>query len=89
MTAKSADENRSLRQELDQVRNDLQGVAEEVRVKVHLAGMEAKDAWAELQPKLDEYERRLATVSRDVGHELRDIGRDLKAQLEKLRKRIG
>lgn len=89
MTAMSAKENRSLKQELDEVRDELRGLAGDIRVKVHLAGMEAKDAWGELQPRLEDYERRIEAVSRDVTSELRDIGKDLRKQLEKLRARLG
>ncbi len=30
---------------------------DEVRVKLHLAGMDAKDEWRKLEPKLEEVER--------------------------------
>lgn len=89
MTAMSAKENRSLRQELEDVRDELRGLAGEVRVKMHLAGMEAKDAWGDLQPKLADYEQRIEAVTREVASELREIGDDLKTELEKLRARIG
>lgn len=86
--AMSAEENRTVRQEIEAIREDLQGLAGEIRVKMHLAGMEAKDAWQELQPKLADYERRVESKSREVGRELEAIGRDLKSELEKLRRRI-
>ena len=89
MAAMSEQEHRTLRQELEAVRDDLKGVADEIRVKLHLAEMDAKDAWSELQPKLENYEKRIEGVSKEVVHELRGIGEDLKSELEKLRKRIG
>lgn len=89
MTAMSVEEHSSVRQDLVGVRDDLRGLAGEVRVKIHLAGMEAKDAWSELQPKLADYERRIESVTRDVATELRKIGNDLKGELERLRARIG
>jgi hypothetical protein len=32
-------------------------IRDEVRVKIHLAGMEAKDQWNKLEPRLDAVER--------------------------------
>ena len=88
MSAMSADENRSVRQELEAVRDELRGIADEVRLKLHLAEMDAKDAWSELQPKLKDYEQRIAEASNDVAAELRAFGGELRVQLQKLRKRL-
>ncbi len=47
----------------------LQTLRDEVRVKLHLAGMEAKDRWNELEPHLADAERtaqQIGEVSRDA-----------------------
>ncbi|MCC6551473.1 MAG: hypothetical protein IT372_00440 [Polyangiaceae bacterium] len=41
----------------------LQTIRDEIRVRIHLAGMDAKDAWAKLEPRLYEAERLAAEVS--------------------------
>lgn len=50
----------------------LRRMADEVRVKIHLAGMEAKDAWNELEPKLRELEHRAEAATSDVLDDLRE-----------------
>ena len=51
---------------------DILRVADEIRVRIHLAGMEAKDAWNELEPKLRELEHRAEAATSDVIDELRE-----------------
>jgi hypothetical protein len=50
----------------------LRRMADEIRVKIHLAGMEAKDAWNELEPKLRGLEQRAETATTDVLDDLRE-----------------
>lgn len=38
---------------------ELRKLRDEIRVKVHLAGMEARERWEELEPKLEELEGQL------------------------------
>jgi hypothetical protein len=40
-------------------------MADEIRVRLHLAGMEVKDAWAKIEPKVTAFEVKLAKM---VGH---------------------
>ena len=67
---------------------ELQRMADEVRVKIHLAGMDAKDAWEKLEPKLKEFEHKLGEASDRVEAELVDAAHHLKTQLDKLRERL-
>ena len=50
----------------------LRRMADEIRVKIHLAGMEAKDAWNELEPKLRGLEQRAEAATSDVLDDLRE-----------------
>lgn len=52
--------------------DSLRRMADEIRVKIHLAGMEAKDAWNELEPKLRHLEQRAEAATSDVVDELRE-----------------
>jgi len=55
-----------LRKNIDDALNDLEQLADEVRVKIHLANMDAKDVWnKKLEPRLDEARKHAveATVS--------------------------
>lgn len=39
---------------------DLRRIADELELKIHLAGMDAHDRWKALQPRLDKLEKTLA-----------------------------
>ena len=41
---------------------DLRRIADEIRLKIHLASMDAKTAWASLEPKVTEFERTVDTM---------------------------
>lgn len=70
------------------LKQDIKRIADEVRVQLHLAGKEAKDEWAKLEPKLRQFESRAEQATENLADELRNVGTDLKAQLHKLRDRI-
>ena len=46
-----------LKNELRKSLSLLRTLRDEVRVSLHLAGMEAKDQWAKLEPRVNEVER--------------------------------
>ncbi|MEX1367821.1 MAG: hypothetical protein AB1Z98_32130 [Nannocystaceae bacterium] len=70
-----------------QIVEQLRQMADEVRVKMHLASMDAKDAWTKLEPKLHAFERRVESAANTVGDELVAAGEQLKAEVERLAKR--
>jgi uncharacterized protein YoxC len=51
----------------------LQQLRDEVRLKLHLAGMDAKDAWAKLEPKVHEAEHLAHEVSETTKHAVEDV----------------
>lgn len=67
-----------LREELEQWRTDLRAIADEVRVKIHLGSLEAKDAWNDLEPKVHEFEQKADKLKTDIGAELKQVGAGLK-----------
>jgi hypothetical protein len=66
----------------------LRQMADEFRVKAHLAGMDAKDAWHKLEPKLHDFERKAGGVADAVADELVDAGQELKAELQQLLNKV-
>lgn len=85
----SADEaEKKIKQELEETRNDLRRAADEVRVKLHLAGMDAKDAWEDLQPKLADFEKRFDSKADEVGDELKALGGEIKRRLQNIKSKI-
>ena len=71
-------EDSTLREQLEQWRTDVRALADEVRVKIHLGSLEAKDAWSELEPKLHEFEGKAEKLRAQVGSELKSVGAGLK-----------
>ncbi len=71
--------------DLLELRDDLRGMADELRLKIHLAGMDAKDAWSKLEPQLFAFEERAERAARMTAIELRLLAEDLKDDLQKIR----
>jgi hypothetical protein len=64
-----------------QMKDELKAMAEEIRVRVHLGGMEVKEKWAELEPKIQK-------ASTETGDAITGGVAELKAQVEKLRDKL-
>jgi hypothetical protein len=63
------------------LKQDVRALRDELKVQVHLAGMQAKQEWAKLQPEVDHVIANTAVVSREVLD-------DFKKRLVELRRRI-
>jgi CBS domain-containing protein len=74
-----------LRKELASAWHEIQRLAGEVRLQLHLGGMEAKDAWRAMEPRIKDFERKAAHATEDAGRELQQIGKALAVDLEVLR----
>lgn len=65
----------------------LQSVRDEIRVQLHLAGMDAKDRWRDLEPRIQEVTDRLAREGSEGAkaafHELMEELRTFRASLER------
>lgn len=65
--------------------DEVRQIADELELKIHLAGMDARDQWNALKPRMAQLEQTLATsgkrASEVIEHELSAIG----AALRKLR----
>ena len=86
MSAEEAD--KSLKQDLQETRDDLLRTADEIRVKLHLAGMDAKDAWDEVQPKLADFEQRFDAKADEIGDELKALGNEIKQRLLNIKSKL-
>jgi ElaB/YqjD/DUF883 family membrane-anchored ribosome-binding protein len=85
----SADEaDKTLKQDLEDTRNDLKRAADEIKLKLHLAGMDAKDAWEEVQPRLADFEQRFDAKAEEVGEELKALGKDIMKRLQNIKSKI-
>jgi hypothetical protein len=76
------------KEETQKVVSDLQTLRDEIRLKVHLAGAEGRDAWNKLEPQLEQFEQRLESTTEAAIEELRSAGTELKANFERLYERL-
>ena len=67
---------------------NLRRMADEIRVRIHLAGMEVKDAWGKLEPRLHEYESKAGAAKDKVVEGLDRVGDELREQMAKLLDRV-
>jgi hypothetical protein len=63
-------------------------IADEIRVRIHLAGMEAKDAWAKLEPKVTDFQSKLEKVAGQAGDELDKIAAGLHRELQSIKEKV-
>jgi ElaB/YqjD/DUF883 family membrane-anchored ribosome-binding protein len=85
----SADEaDKTLKQELQDTRDDLKRTADEIKLKLHLAGMDAKDAWDDIQPRLADFEKRFDEKADEVSDELKALGNDIKQRLANIKAKL-
>ncbi|WP_437924938.1 hypothetical protein WMF37_38825 [Sorangium sp. So ce291] len=68
-----------LKSDLTKSLESLQTLRDEIRVRLHLAGMEAKDAWNKLEPTLLDAEKLAGDVSETSRSALHDILEKVKA----------
>lgn len=69
--------------------DELKRARDEIRVKVHLAGMEAKELWGKLEPKLLRLEQEIEeagdTIATATGNLLSELGSSIRELGEKLK----
>jgi hypothetical protein len=66
------------------ISQQLQQLADKIRLQIHLGSMNAKDAWARLEPRVHEYERKAAAATDKLADEAIKLGRKLETELTKL-----
>jgi predicted nucleic acid-binding Zn-ribbon protein len=78
-------ETQDWKRDIGNLRNEVRFLADELRLKIHLAGMEAKDAWNKVEPRLHDFEQRAENAAQTTSTEVRAMAKDLKAHLQKIR----
>lgn len=74
-----------IREQLEEGLDELKTMRDEIRVKLHLATMEAKGQWEQLEPRVEEMERQVKEASEEAAHVARDGLDKLKASFKSLR----
>lgn len=73
------------RKQIESMRDDLTQLRDEIRVKLHLAGMDLRDKLDELEPQLDDLEQRAERATEAAGAELKESWAHLRKALERVR----
>jgi|CXWL01.1.fsa_nt_gi hypothetical protein len=74
-----------LPQNLSDIREDLKGMGNEIRLQMHLASLDLKDEWEKLQPKLQEAEQYWEVFTDATLHTAHDLQKRVKEVRRKLR----
>lgn len=72
----------------DRLKADLLRTRDELRVQMHLASMDAKDAWKKLEPQVRAFEDKAADIANETAEELEKVAGELAEELEKLQAKI-
>ncbi|HJZ85757.1 MAG TPA: hypothetical protein VKN99_11335 [Polyangia bacterium] len=81
-----SDANQDLKQELKRGLELLKTLRDEIRLDLHLAGMEARDQWTRLEPRIAQLEKRgqeLGAASKQALDELLAAAKRLRDSLRK------
>ena len=62
--------------------------ADEIRVRIHLAGMEAREAWAGLEPKVKQLEHLFDGATQSASSEMNTLATTVQTELRHLRQRL-
>ena len=65
--------------------DDLRRIADEIEVKLHLAGMDARDKWNELKPKLSKLDQHFNEAGQKANDAIEKEARTVGAELKRLR----
>jgi hypothetical protein len=61
------------KQDLDKIVAQLRTIRDEIRVRLHLATAEAKNAWNALEPRLGEIEQKMGQVTEETKAKAQDL----------------
>jgi len=65
--------------------DDVRRMADELELKIHLAGMEARDRWHELQPRLAKIEQSIARAGTRTSEAVEEELASIAAAVKRLR----
>ena len=77
---------RDLEQQMRELADELRRLRDEVRVKVHLAGLDARDRWKELEPSTGQIEKLAREVNEASKRKLAELRDRLRELVERVRR---
>jgi argonaute-like protein implicated in RNA metabolism and viral defense len=82
----SGPEKLQLKEEVDKAVAQLRTVRDEIRLKLHLAGKDAQEAWQKLEPSLGELEEKMGQVTDATKLKAQDLLKRFNELREKVKK---
>lgn len=83
------------KEKFDALADDLKRLRDELQLQVHLGKAEARDEWADLEGKWEQFENKMRAVgeeageaAKDVGTALEKLGGELKTGYERIKKAL-
>jgi hypothetical protein len=76
------------RSEVRRALDEVKRLRDEIRVRIHLAGMDAKKAWRKLEPQIDKLDRQLDAAGARVSAELEGAIEQARKSITALRERL-
>jgi hypothetical protein len=67
---------------------NLRALRDEIRLNIHLAGMDAKSSWSKLEDEIEKAERRATAAGRKGAAELADYIEKLRERAQQYKKRL-
>jgi hypothetical protein len=77
-----------MRKEGDVATTNLKTIRDQLRVKIHLAEMDARSTWRQLKPRLRDLERKSARAGAAAQVEIEAALKKLRSSLRSLRKHV-
>lgn len=77
-----------LKEESKKAVDELQRLRDEIKLQLHLASADARDAWEKLEPEIRSFEEKMNRATETAIDEVRHRGADLKRELEGLYQRM-
>jgi uncharacterized coiled-coil DUF342 family protein len=78
----------TLRTRINEGLGELRAMRDEIRIKLHLAGMDAKDAWAKIEPRIDKLEAQARDLRDDMVERLEHAVEDARDAARRVRNEI-
>lgn len=78
----------TLKQELSPVIDELSQLRDEIRVRLHLGGLDARDEWYHLEKRLDEVEQAVERAAGEAADATRGLAQELRRSMRGFRDRL-
>jgi chromosome segregation ATPase len=81
-------QTRAVKSELERDIAELEHVRDEIRLKLHLCGMDLRSSWRKLDKRLELLEERFGREGDHVAETTRQLAKELKTSFRELKERV-